>query len=65
MLFNNSPEFYRAENGKPIGYFWGYKTAGIFQNQQQIDDWIKAGNGILQTDVQPGDVIYVDVTIME
>lgn len=61
MLFNNSPEFYRAENGKPIGYFWGYKTAGIFQNWQQIEDWIKAGNGILQTDVQPGDVIYVDV----
>lgn len=61
MLFNNSPEFYRAEDGKPIGYFWGYKTAGIFQNEQQIADWIKAGNGILQSDVKPGDVIYVDV----
>lgn len=61
MLYNNSLEFYRAENGKPIGYFWGYKTAGIFQNTQQIADWIAAGNGILQSDVQPGDVIYVDV----
>ena len=59
-LYDNSLEFYRAENGHPIGYFWGYKTAGIFQNQQQINDWIAAGNGVLQSNVQPGDVIYVD-----
>jgi len=61
MLYDNSLEFYRAQNGMPIGYFWGYKTAGIFQNQQQINDWITAGNGVLQGNVQPGDVIYVDV----
>ena len=60
MLYDNSPEFYRAANGMPIGYFWGYQTAGIFQNQQQINDWIAAGNGILQDNVQPGDVIFVD-----
>ena len=60
QLYDNTPEFYRAENGKPIGYFWGYKTAGIFQNQKEIDDWIAAGNGVLQSNVQPGDVKYVD-----
>ncbi len=60
MLYDNSPEFYRASNGHAIGYFWGYETAGIFQNEQQIADWIAAGNGILQSDVKPGDVIYVD-----
>ena len=60
MLYDNTPEFYRASNGHPIGYFWGYETAGIFQNKQQIEDWKAAGNGILQADVQPGDVIYVD-----
>ncbi len=60
MLYDNTPEFYRASNGHPIGYFWGYQTAGIFQNKQQIEDWSAAGNGILQADVQPGDVIYVD-----
>lgn len=60
MLYDNTPEFYRASNGHPIGYFWGYQTAGIFQNEQQIEDWRAAGNGILQADVQPGDVIYVD-----
>ena len=59
-LYDNAPEFYRAENGHAIGYFWGYKTCGIFQNQQEIKDWIAAGNGVLQADVQPGDVKYVD-----
>ncbi len=61
QLYDNTPEFYRAENGHAIGYFWGYKTAGIFQNEQEIEDWIAAGNGVLQSDVQPGDVRYVDV----
>ena len=61
VLYDNSGEFYRASNGKPIGYFWGYKTAGIFQNQQDINDWIAAGNGVLQSDVKPGDVKYYDI----
>jgi len=61
QIYSNAEEFYRAENGHAIGYFWGFKTAGIFQNQQEINDWIAAGNGVKQTNVQPGDVKYVDV----
>ena len=61
MLFDNSDEFYRAQNGHPIGYFWGYKTAGIFQSQADIDAWKAAGNGILQPGVKPGDVKYMDL----
>ena len=61
QIFTNAEEFYRAENGHAIGYFWGYKTAGLFQNQKEINDWIAAGNGIYQADVKPGDVKYVDV----
>lgn len=60
QLYENALEFFRAQNGHKIGYFYGYQTAGIFQNQQQIDAWRAAGNGILQSNVQPGDVIYVD-----
>ena len=60
ILYDNSEEFFRAENGHEIGYFWGYQTAGIFQNQADIDAWRAAGNGIFQSDVQPGDVKYVD-----
>lgn len=61
MLYDNSEEFYRAQNGYTIGYFWGYKTAGIFQSEEDILAWQEAGNGILQADVKPGDVKYVDV----
>lgn len=61
ILYDNAEEFYRAENGHTIGYFWGYKTAGIFQNQQEINDWIAAGNGVLQSAPKPGDVKYMDI----
>ncbi len=61
QLYDNSTEFYRASNGEPIGYFWGYKTAGIFQNKQEIEEWITNGNGVLQADPKPGDVKYYDV----
>lgn len=61
MLYNNSEEFYRAQNGHAIGYFRGYQTAGIFQNRADIDAWKAAGNGILQGEnVKPGDVKFVD-----
>ena len=61
QIYNGAEEFYRAENGHAIGYFYGYKTAGIFQNQQEINEWIAAGNGVMQKNVKPGDVKYVDV----
>jgi TonB-linked SusC/RagA family outer membrane protein len=60
MLYDNTLEFYRARNGYPIGYFWGYQTAGLFQNVEDIAAWRAAGNGILQADAKPGDVRYVD-----
>lgn len=59
-LYDNAKEFYRAENGHAIGYWWGLQTAGIFQNQKEIEDWIAAGNGVLQANVAPGDVKFVD-----
>src|SRR5690606_31802207 len=60
MLYDNSEEFYRAQNGHAIGYFWGYQTAGLFQSDADIAAWRDQGNGILQPGVRPGDVKYVD-----
>ncbi|PRY96231.1 TonB-linked SusC/RagA family outer membrane protein [Marinilabilia salmonicolor] len=60
MLYDNSGEFYRAQNGHAIGYFWGFETTGIFQNEAEIQSWRDAGNGIFQPNVKPGDVKYVD-----
>ncbi len=50
----------RAENGQPYPYFWGLKTAGIFQNQSEIDGYVKDGQKI-QPNAVPGDVRFVDL----
>lgn len=59
-LYDNSSEFYRAQNGYPLGYFWGYKTGGVFQNQAQIDNYKSASGVVLQPTAAPGDIIYVN-----
>ncbi|MFB9110129.1 SusC/RagA family TonB-linked outer membrane protein [Flavobacterium gyeonganense] len=59
-LYDNSGEFYRAQNGFPLGYFWGYKTGGVFQNQEQINNYKSANGVVLQPTAAPGDIIYVN-----
>ena len=54
-------EMYRAQVGYPIGYFWTYKTDGVFQNQAEIDAWKAAGNGTIVDNVVPGDLKFVDL----
>ncbi|MBB3188487.1 SusC/RagA family TonB-linked outer membrane protein [Microbacter margulisiae] len=61
ILFANSGEFYRAQAGNPIGFFWGYKTAGIFQSEADVLAWRSKSGKVLQPNAQPGDVKYVDV----
>jgi TonB-linked SusC/RagA family outer membrane protein len=59
-LWNNAPEFYRAEEGFPIGYFWGYETLGVFQNEQEIQNYTNAEGQPIQPSARPGDLIYRD-----
>jgi|WetSurMetagenome_2_1015567.scaffolds.fasta_scaffold17520_2 TonB-dependent starch-binding outer membrane protein SusC len=54
--------FTKTEEGKPIGYFYGYKANGIFQSQTEIDTYTNAeGNHVTQEGARPGDLRYVDV----
>ncbi|WP_374165000.1 SusC/RagA family TonB-linked outer membrane protein [Arcticibacter sp. MXS-1] len=46
--------------GSPFSYFYGYKTAGIFQNQAEVDAYVKEGQKI-QPNAQPGDVRFADL----
>lgn len=50
----------RAEEGQPFPYFWGFKTAGIFQNWDEVNAYTKDGN-LIQPNAQPGYVRFVDV----
>lgn len=61
VISQGTDECYRAQVGYAIGYFYGYHTSGIFQSQADINAWKAAGNGILQANVQPGDVKFTDV----
>lgn len=49
----------RMEVGQPIGYFYGYKTDGIFQNQAEVD--AHPSQLALGANAAPGDIRYVDV----
>jgi TonB-linked SusC/RagA family outer membrane protein len=61
VLYSNASEFYRAYNGEPVGYFWGLKTAGIFQSEQEINSYVGKTGTKIQPGAQPGDVRYVDL----
>jgi TonB-linked SusC/RagA family outer membrane protein len=49
-----------AEVGQPIAFFWGYRTAGIFQNQAEIDAHVSSDGTLIQPNARPGDLIFVD-----
>ncbi len=49
----------RISVGEPLFYFYGYKTNGIYQTQEEIEEVLTANPD--QTAVKPGDVRYVDI----
>ncbi|WP_282124632.1 SusC/RagA family TonB-linked outer membrane protein [Algibacter mikhailovii] len=48
------PQIAVLEPGQPIGYFLGYKTNGLFQNQAEVD-------ASAQPDAAPGDIRFLDI----
>ena len=59
VLSQGTEYCYRAEEGKPIGYFFGMSYSGVWQNQEQIDAARAAGKAVLDN-AQPGDLIWDD-----
>jgi TonB-dependent starch-binding outer membrane protein SusC len=58
VIAENTTESFRVEVGYPMGYFWGYKTLGVFQNQAQIDQFLADGGVTKQSTPVPGDLIF-------
>ena len=57
----------RVEEGYPVGYFYGMSYSGIFQNQDQIDEYNRKSLELhpeldkpTYVDAQPGDCIWDD-----
>ena len=51
----------RIQVGQAYNSFWGYKTLGIFQNEQQILDYKNKGGSPIQPDARPGDFKWADL----
>ena len=52
----------KTEVGQPIAYFYGYQTAGIFQNQGEVDAWKAKYTDVVadKNSPRPGDIRFVD-----
>lgn len=59
--FQGTGDISRTENGKPFPFFYGYKTAGIFQNTDEVKAYKNDKGELLQPTAVPGDVRFVDV----
>ena len=52
----------RTYEGQPIASFFGYKTAGLYQTQSDIDNDPNVANDPNKANIKPGDVRFVDIT---
>ncbi|HPH84587.1 MAG TPA: TonB-dependent receptor [Ferruginibacter sp.] len=51
----------RTKVGESYNSFFGYQTAGIFQNEAEIAAYTNKANGLIQPNARPGDFRWVDV----
>ncbi len=51
----------RGEVGMPFPYFYGYKTAGVFQTAEEVASYVNADGNLIQPNATPGDFRFEDV----
>jgi len=52
---------YRTSVGRPISYFYGYKTNGLYQSEEEAANALPNSMRASGVEAQPGDVQFVDV----
>jgi TonB-linked SusC/RagA family outer membrane protein len=57
---NFDQEVSRSVVGQPIASFYVYKSLGIFQSQDEIDNYINSDGDLIQSEAQPGDLKFAD-----
>ncbi|WP_295335252.1 SusC/RagA family TonB-linked outer membrane protein, partial [Flavobacterium sp.] len=58
--FQSMPGITRTQVGHGYNEFYGYQTAGIFQNQEEINAYTNASGGLIQPNAVPGDFRWKD-----
>lgn len=51
----------RMQEGEVFPFFYGYKTDGIFQTQEEVDNYTDYNGQVIQPDALPGDIRFVDI----
>lgn len=59
--FQSMSTITRTQVGQSFNSFFGYKTLGIFQNEQQILDYKNKSGAPIQPNARPGDFIWADL----
>jgi TonB-linked SusC/RagA family outer membrane protein len=60
-LVGSAYELNRTQPGHAIGAFYGFKTLGIFQTQEQINSYVNKAGQLIQPNAQPGDFKFADL----
>jgi len=60
LAYDDSYAYPYRKEGYPINMNWGYRTAGLFKDQQEINAW--ANQTALGGVPVPGDIKYLDLT---
>ncbi len=50
----------KTEIGKPLGQWYLYKMLGIFQSDEEIQNYVNADGKVIQPNARPGDIKYDD-----
>lgn len=58
----NNVEQYQNTQGKALDGIWGYKSAGLFQSEEEIKN--SPDQSYFGGTVKPGDIKYVDVMVI-
>ena len=51
----------RTELNQPVNYFYGFQTAGVFQSQADIDNYVAKNGNRIQPNAVPGDFKWADI----
>lgn len=59
--YNNIP-LWNIEEGKSMFYLKGYKMGGIFQTEEEVDEWLEKYTDVnyQEAKISPGDVYFLD-----
>lgn len=60
VLSSRTDYISRVQVGHPIGFFYGYKTDGVFQNEAEVNAYRNADGELLCPTAKPGDMRFVD-----